>query len=120
MLFPVGVETYCSSQIQIWCCGSYKTIWSQQNPPADAGNSVNGSTCLQLVPVLTDVAAHQLPVIISWFWFAAAVGSSIEEVKLMVAVAGKPILRTSTVMMLPLHLHRNPLTDLSRLTGRVV
>jgi hypothetical protein len=53
---------YCRSQSQIRRPGSYSATWSQQNPPAAAGNVVNGSMCVQALPEVLDRLANQFPV----------------------------------------------------------
>src|SRR4051812_14154146 len=67
------------------------TTWSQQNPPAAVGKSVNGLTTVQLPPPSVLRLANQLPVTNRSFPEAAAVGSPTVEVRVLVAASPRPM-----------------------------
>src|SRR3954452_6732289 len=67
------------------------TTWSQQNPPAAVGKSVNGLTTVQLPPPSVLRLANQLPVTNRSFPEAAAVGSPTVAVRVLVAASPRPM-----------------------------
>ena len=91
MFSPLAPCEYCSSQIQMRWRALYSTTWSQQKPPALAGNFVNGSTSAQFAPASVELLANQLPVMKSCRSLAAVVGSQMLEVRWLVAVSFSPM-----------------------------
>src|SRR3954452_8272231 len=53
---------YCRIQIHTPRWWSWRTTWSQQNPPAAEGSVVNGCTTAALPPLSLDGLAYDLPV----------------------------------------------------------
>src|SRR5215210_3300617 len=81
---------YWRIQIQALRASSWRTSWSQQKPPAAEGSTVNGSTCVHVVPPSTDRLAYQLPVTNTASPDIATDGSPTVDVASFVAASSRP------------------------------